>query len=492
MGGGSGRRNVDGRLEHGGQWRSESAWPLPDTRWTSLYLHRDRSLATASPAIAAEALHYAFDPHQPTPTLGGAISSGEPIMRAGAYDHTAIAERPDVLVFTTPPLDQDLEIVGPVTVRLWIASDAPDTDFTAKLLDVYPPSGDYAHGFAMNLTEGLLRVRYRDSWERPALMTPGEVYPIEIALFPIANRFCRGHRLRLDISSSNFPHFDVNPNLSGRMLGAPAHRSKPGLRRGRSVVYRAAGDAAGLAAPSAAMLASHLSAFDRDRLRTAGRASMCAMLHDPGSSDIDTSPSSHEAIVNRYGRNRVVLAHGPRPSELRSIRSKHSVIVAGTAFIASIVAASSAQRAPRAMRVRDVHGRAQIAVEFLHLGEREGVRQRREFCVGKTLRDEQKQAGRFGQCPAFGHERRNAALRVYSEVFGAPLGLRAEIEPHRLIRRTGFFERDVGRERTGPRSVIELQHRLDPGGSWHPSAVLVTSACRRRVQRYYAMSRECD
>jgi putative CocE/NonD family hydrolase len=222
MGGGSGRRNRDGRLEHGGQWRSESAWPLPDTRWTSLYLHRDRSLATASPAIAAEALHYSFDPHQPTPTLGGAISSGEPVMRAGAYDHTAIAERPDVLVFTTPPLEQDLEIVGPVTVRLWIASDAPDTDFTAKLLDVYPPSGDYAHGFAMNLTEGLLRVRYRDSWDHPALMTPGDVYPIEIALFPIANRFYRGHRLRLDISSSNFPHFDVNPN-SGEPEGCWEH-----------------------------------------------------------------------------------------------------------------------------------------------------------------------------------------------------------------------------------------------------------------------------
>jgi uncharacterized protein len=104
-------------------------------------------------------------------------------------------------------------------VRLWIASDAPDTDFTAKLIDVYPPSEDFPHGFAMNLTEGLLRVRYRDSWEQPALMVPGEVYAITIELFPIANLFCRGHRLRLDISSSNFPHFDVNPN-SGEPEGA--------------------------------------------------------------------------------------------------------------------------------------------------------------------------------------------------------------------------------------------------------------------------------
>ena len=219
MGGGSGRRNRDGRLEHGGQWRNASAWPLPETRWTSLYLQQDRSLGTTPATSATAALNYAFDPHRPAPTLGGAISSGEPVMRAGAYDHTAIAERSDVLVFTTRPLDEDLEIVGPVTVRLWIASDAPDTDFTAKLLDVYPPSADYPHGFAMNLTEGLLRVRYRDSWERPTPMTPGEVYPIEIALFPIANRFCRGHRLRLDISSSNFPHFDVNPN-SGEPEGS--------------------------------------------------------------------------------------------------------------------------------------------------------------------------------------------------------------------------------------------------------------------------------
>ncbi|MGC2198904.1 MAG: CocE/NonD family hydrolase, partial [Stellaceae bacterium] len=153
------------------------------------------------------------------PTLGGAISSGEPIMHAGAFDQSAADSRADVLVFATPPLDRDLEIAGPITLRLWIASDAPDTDFAAKLIDVYPPSADFPRGFAMNLTEGLLRVRYRDSWERPALMVPGEVYAITIELFPVANLFCRGHRLRLDISSSNFPHFDVNPN-SGEPEGS--------------------------------------------------------------------------------------------------------------------------------------------------------------------------------------------------------------------------------------------------------------------------------
>jgi putative CocE/NonD family hydrolase len=110
------------------------------------------------------------------------------------------------------PLEHQLEIIGPITVRLWIASDAPDTDFTSKLIDVYPPTADYPHGFAMNLTEGLLPVRYRDSREWPALMVPGEIYAITVELFPVANLFGRGHRLRLDSSSSNFPHFDVNPN----------------------------------------------------------------------------------------------------------------------------------------------------------------------------------------------------------------------------------------------------------------------------------------
>jgi putative CocE/NonD family hydrolase len=225
MGGGqsdvTGRRNRDGRLDHGGRWRAASEWPLPETRWTRFYLHPDRGLGTIAPT-GAGALDYVFDPRDPASTRGGAISSGEPVMQAGAFDQSEAANRPDVLVFTTPPLAEDLEIVGPVAARLWIASDAPDTDFTARLIDLYPPSADYPAGFAMNLTEGLLRVRYRDSWERPALMTPGEVYAIMIELFPVANLFRRGHRLRLDISSSNFPHFDVNPN-SGEPEGSWLH-----------------------------------------------------------------------------------------------------------------------------------------------------------------------------------------------------------------------------------------------------------------------------
>jgi putative CocE/NonD family hydrolase len=234
MGGGSGRRNRDGRLDHGGYWRSASEWPLPGTRWTRLYLHPDRALGTAPPQ-GAGALDYVFDPRNPAPTRGGAISSGEPVMRAGAFDQSAMATRSDVLVFMTPPLADDLEIAGPVTAQLWIASDAPDTDFTAKLIDLYPPGADHPDGFAMNLTEGLLRVRYRDSWEHPSLMVPGEVYAITIELFPVANLFRRGHRLRLDISSSNFPHFDVNPN-SGEAEGEWRHP-----RPARNRVFAAAG-----------------------------------------------------------------------------------------------------------------------------------------------------------------------------------------------------------------------------------------------------------
>jgi len=225
MGGGSGRCNPAGRLDHGGRWRYTTDWPLPETRWTQFYLGPDRSLSRTLPPRGARPFEYAFDPRHPVPTIGGALSSGEPVMRAGAYHqrtapnvfgasepYRPLAERPDVLVFATQPLDRDLEVTGPVTVRLWIASDCPDTDFTAKLIDVYPPNEDYPEGFAMNLTEGILRARYRDSWERPTPMVPGETYAITIELFPTSNLFTSGHRLRLDISSSNFPHLDVNPN----------------------------------------------------------------------------------------------------------------------------------------------------------------------------------------------------------------------------------------------------------------------------------------
>ena len=232
MGGGSGRRNAQGRMDHGGRWRSENDWPLPDLRPTPYYLRADGRLSPQRPGRGEQPLAYDFDPAHPVPSIGGTITSGEPVMRGGAYDQREgpryfgcrepflpLAARPDVLVFETAPLAADLELTGPLLARLWIASDGPDTDFTIKLIDVYPPNDDYPDGFAMNVTDGILRVRYRDSWEHPRPLRPGEVAAITVEAFPSSNLFKRGHRVRVDVSSSNFPHFDVNPNTGAETDG---------------------------------------------------------------------------------------------------------------------------------------------------------------------------------------------------------------------------------------------------------------------------------
>lgn len=143
-------------------------------------------------------------------------------MRGGAYDQ-GTAPRPDVLSFATPPLTEPLEIAGPVELRLWVAAHGPDADIHAKLVDLHPPTADDPRGFAMNLCEGVLRLRYRDSWERPTPLVPATVYAVTVSLFPVANLLAPGHRPRLDIAGSNFPHFDVNPNsgaAEGSMAGA--------------------------------------------------------------------------------------------------------------------------------------------------------------------------------------------------------------------------------------------------------------------------------
>jgi len=242
MGGGSGRRNPAGRLDHGGFWREASDWPLPQSEWTRFYLQPDGSLGTGVPPEGGGPLCLTADPLEPVPTIGGAMSSGEPVMRAGAYDQRTgpgvfgaklpygpLAERGDILVLSTPPLGRDLEIAGPVAAEFWVACDTPDADIAVKLLDVYPPTADYPDGFAMNLCEGLLRLRYRDSWEEPRPMVPGEVCAVTVACFPVANLFRRGHRLRLDIAGSNFPHFDVNPN-SGAPEGSFADPRRAAVR----------------------------------------------------------------------------------------------------------------------------------------------------------------------------------------------------------------------------------------------------------------------
>lgn len=236
MGGGSGRRNAAGKLEHGGRWISMQDWPPPDAEFVSFHLHGDGSLGRAAPGADAAPLSYDFDPSRPVPTIGGAVTSLDPIAYGGSWDqveapeffgctqpYLPLASRSDVLVFQTPPLESPVQVVGPIEAELYVATDGPDTDFTAKLIDVHPPSADYPKGYAMILTDGIMRLRYAEDPSHPRLRLPGEVVKLRITLFPTANLFLPGHRIRLDVSSSNFPKFDVNPN-TGEPEGA-------GLRR---------------------------------------------------------------------------------------------------------------------------------------------------------------------------------------------------------------------------------------------------------------------
>jgi uncharacterized protein len=127
-------------------------------------------------------------------------------------DNRPLSARNDILVFQTEPLDKDVEVTGPLTVKLWASSNVPDTDFTAKLVDVYPSTKDFPAGFDLNVQDGIIRARYRNSLQHAELMKPSEIYPFTIEMYPTPIIFQKGHRIRLDISSSNFPRFDVNPN----------------------------------------------------------------------------------------------------------------------------------------------------------------------------------------------------------------------------------------------------------------------------------------
>lgn len=230
MGTGDDRKTSTGRLRHGGFWRAENEWPIAravESRW---YLHQDGKLSTTTSSVARDSTTFQFDPRNPVPTIGGNISSNQGLMTNGGYDQRPrddtlgatdrlpLSERQDVLVFRSEPLGEDLEIAGPVQVRLWVASSAVDTDFTAKLVEEIPPNPDYPLGFDLNLGDSILRLRYRESLDAPKLVEPGQIVPITITLYPTANVFKRGHRVRLDVSSSNFPRFDVNPN-TGEPLG---------------------------------------------------------------------------------------------------------------------------------------------------------------------------------------------------------------------------------------------------------------------------------
>jgi putative CocE/NonD family hydrolase len=238
MGTGDGHKDANGRLYHGGSWKTTTAWPMPGAQPTSFYLHGDGSLSQQMPPAGDAPSAYTYDPHHPVPTIGGSFSTLRGLVASGGFDqrerefkgeadkgflgsrppYLPLKARPDILVFQTAPLTEDTEVVGPVEVTLYAASTAVDTDFTAKLVDVYPPSRDYPTGYDLNITDGIIRARYRNSPEKQEFMKPGEVYKFAIEPFPTANVFKKGHRIRLDISSSNFPRFDVNPN-TGEPLG---------------------------------------------------------------------------------------------------------------------------------------------------------------------------------------------------------------------------------------------------------------------------------
>lgn len=255
MGTGDGRQVADG-LYHGGEWRHAREWPLPNTEFKMFYIHGDGSLSTDAPTSADSQTRYKFDPQDPVPTIGGNCSSyvtfeqcDESLLEyplekrrwfsitgQGGFDQRTrentvsaqppygpLEERSDVLVFRTSPLDEALEIVGPIRVHLYGSTDAPDTDFTAKLIDEYPPSSEFPEGFALNLSDSICRARFRGYREQPDFINSDEIYEFYMEPYPTANVFKPGHRIRLDISSSNFPRYDVNPNTGGPLYGDREH-----------------------------------------------------------------------------------------------------------------------------------------------------------------------------------------------------------------------------------------------------------------------------
>lgn len=237
------------KLHHGGDWDTDSEWPLSDTLFIKYFAHPDGTLKTDPPSTGDSSTTYKFDPKNPVPTLGGNCSSyytfenrEEPIEELpltdrptisitgrGGYDQKTrpstfgadppygpLEERNDVITYRTPPLEEPVEIVGPIIARVYASTDAADTDFTAKLIDEYPPSSDYPGGFSLNLCDSICRAKYRGYRRDPDPIEPEEIYQFVMEPYPTGNIFSKGHRIRLDISSSNFPRYDVNDNTNER------------------------------------------------------------------------------------------------------------------------------------------------------------------------------------------------------------------------------------------------------------------------------------
>ncbi|HCU36585.1 MAG TPA: antibiotic hydrolase [Armatimonadetes bacterium] len=231
MGGGTGARTGDGLLDHGGEWATADLWPPRADETRQLHLAPDGVLTATPPNVGPTTTSYHSDPDNPVPSSTGVCYTSTRLREGGtrrlstngAWNQVEgphlhgctppflpLAARPDVLVFQTEPLAEDLIVAGHPVVELWISSDAPDTDFIAKLIDVYPSNAENPGGFALGVSEGVQRAKFRNGLEQAELLTPGEVALVRILLRPLANRFLKGHRLRLDIASSSWPHFDVN------------------------------------------------------------------------------------------------------------------------------------------------------------------------------------------------------------------------------------------------------------------------------------------
>jgi uncharacterized protein len=206
------------------EWREEDDWPLARAQSRKYFLHSDGnanslrgagSLSDAGPRSESPD-HYIYDPANPVPTIGGPLCCDSGHLPPGPRDQRPAEARDDVLIYSTPAFARDTEVTGSISLELFAKSTAVDTDFTAKLVDVAPD------GFAQNLTEGIIRARYRDSQEKPTLLNPGQVYKFTIDLWSTSNVFLKGHVLRLEVSSSNFPRFDRNLN-TGEPAGSGEH-----------------------------------------------------------------------------------------------------------------------------------------------------------------------------------------------------------------------------------------------------------------------------
>jgi len=188
------------------EWQATADWPPPEAQLLALYLGT-KVLTRQLPHLPSEPDRYDYNPENPTPTVGGSIVSS--VYPAGSVDVSEVQRRSDVVIYTTAPLECDMDVVGPLRLILYASSSARDTDFSARLSDVFPD------GRAIQLQSGILRARYRNLDGDPELLEPGHIYRFEIDMWATANRFQIGHRLRLDISSSDFPRFDRNTNRGG-------------------------------------------------------------------------------------------------------------------------------------------------------------------------------------------------------------------------------------------------------------------------------------